>query len=60
MGGDRQGLPVLHSLLLGDDTLANDRPELVFRTCFALALGALLGLLGRPLALLLLSLTLDE
>ncbi len=51
------------TLQLGDDTLADDGPEIFFfrsLIALALALGALLGLLGRALTLLLLSLTLDE
>ena len=59
-GRDRQGC-LSSALQVGDDAFANDRPEIfLFRTLLALALGTLLGLLGRALALLLLSLTLDE
>ena len=59
-GRDRQGC-LSSTLQVGDDAFANDRPEIFFfRTLLALALGALLGLLGRALAFLLLSLTLDE
>jgi hypothetical protein len=59
-GRDRQDC-LSSTLQVGDDALANDRAEIFFfRTLLALALGALFSLFGRALALLLLSLTLDE
>jgi hypothetical protein len=60
-GRDRQDCLSSTFLQVGDDALANDRAEIFFfRTLLCLALGALFGLFGRALALLLLSLTLDE